>query len=384
MTEQAVLPKRKINWIPLSFLIVYQTLLFLLLPFYFYYNTPGTGIIVSAVILLYLTGLSITGGYHRYYAHRSYKTNSFIESLLLFFGSMAIQGSALRWGFDHRLHHANVDTDNDPYSIKKGFWYAHFLWIVEKPRTIDPKIVSDLMRNKLVMFQHRFYPICMLVSNAIAVLFCGWLFNDYLAAFAITFGVRLFALHHFTWFINSLAHTWGDKPFSQEQSAVDNYFLSMLTFGEGYHNYHHTFANDYRNGIKWFHFDPTKWLIWTLSKLGLAHSLRVVDPLTIEKRMVLETKNLLLEQLKEKCHTKKEELEKLLDEMAEQIVAKITQFNELKNHYLESKRENISKNVVSNLRKELKNAKKGLRHIWRQWIRLTNNIARSIDQPAYD
>src|SRR5206468_2641426 len=138
----------------------------------------------------------------------------------------------------------------------------------------DPKVVPDLMKNRLVMFQDRFIGTWMILSNAIAFLLVGWLLNDFLGAFVISLWTRLFTLHHFTWFINSLAHTWGDKPFSQEQSAVDNYIISLLTFGEGYHNYHHTFANDYRNGIRWYHFDPTKWLIWSLHKLGLAFDLK--------------------------------------------------------------------------------------------------------------
>ena len=91
---------------------------------------------------------------------------------------MAAQGSALRWSFDHRIHHAHVDTDEDPYSINKGFWYAHCLWILEKPRTIDPKVVPDLMNNKFVMFQHRYYRFLLFGSNAIAWLFTGWLFNE--------------------------------------------------------------------------------------------------------------------------------------------------------------------------------------------------------------
>ena len=118
---------------PVIFLITYQTLLALSLPVYFYFTTPSLGIVFSSIVLLYLTGLSITGGYHRYYAHRSYRAGSFVEAVLLFFGSMTAQGSALRWSFDHRTHHAHVDTDQDPYSIKKGFWYAHCLWLLEKP-----------------------------------------------------------------------------------------------------------------------------------------------------------------------------------------------------------------------------------------------------------
>lgn len=368
--------KDKFNWGPGLFLIIYQTLLSLSLPFYFYYMPPSWSMVGISVILLYLTGLSITAGYHRYYAHRSYKTNPFIEGILLFFGSMAGQGSALRWAFDHRLHHAYVDTDADPYSIKKGFWYAHFLWILEKPAEIDPKVVPDLMRNKLVQLQHRYSEFLMVITNVIVFVFFGWLLNDYWGAFFLACWTRLFALHHFTWFINSLAHTWGDKPFCQEQSAVNNFIISLLTFGEGYHNYHHTFANDYRNGIRWYHFDPTKWLIWTLNKLGLASSLKRVDAYTIKKRMVLERQNLLLERLCTIWYVKKDELEKTVQETSARIVAKISDLNRLKEHYQKLRKECSEPNLLKEIRQELNHLKKGLEEDWRLWVQLSRNILR--------
>lgn len=366
--------KKEFNKGPAIFLVTYQVILLLALPFYFYYAFPSLGMIIASIILLYLTGMSITGGYHRYYAHRTYKTNPFVESALLFFASMAGQGSALRWAFDHRIHHAFVDTDDDPYSIKKGFWYAHFLWIFDKPKPIDPKVVPDLLKNKLVMFQDRFIGTLMFATNAIVFFIVGWLLNDFVGAFFLAVWTRLFALHHFTWFINSLAHTWGEKPFCQEQTAVDNYFLSMLTFGEGYHNYHHTFANDYRNGIRWYHFDPTKWLIWTLHILGLAHSLRRMDSFTIKKRMVQEHKNLLMEQIKNLWYVQKDDLENKIHEISDRIMEKITAFNQMKEKYYEIKKQSSQRDLLQELKVELKKLKKSIRHDWQQWTLLYRNI----------
>lgn len=366
--------KKEFNRGPVLFIAGYHLVLLLTLPFYLYFAFPALNIWISALILLYLTGLSITGGYHRYYAHRTYKTSPFIESIVLFFATMAVQGSALRWAFDHRLHHAHVDTDNDPYSIKKGFWYAHCLWIMERPRPIDQKIVSDLMRNRLVMFQHRWYRILMVASNAIACLFVGWLCNDYWGAFFIATFLRMLFLHHFTWFINSLAHTWGDKPFCQEQTAVDNYIIALLTFGEGYHNFHHTFANDYRNGIRWFHFDPTKWVIWTLHKLGLAHSLKQVDGASIQKRIVIERKNLLLEKIQEHWSTKKDELSVQINELSEKLVYHLSEFRRLKEEYNHYKKQCTDWNILTDLKKEIKMHKQSLRLEWRKWTKLSRNI----------
>lgn len=364
--------KRPFNFGPALFLIIYQSLLLISLPFYFYFFQATWIMGLVTLVLLYLTGLSITAGYHRYYSHRSYRTGSAVEAVLLFFGSMACQGSALRWSFDHRIHHAHVDTDEDPYSIKKGFWYAHCLWILEKPRKIEEKVVSDLMKNKLVMFQHKYYRTCMIGSNVLSTLFFGWLLNDYAGAFFLSCFLRLFLLHHFTWFINSLAHMWGEKPFCQELSAVDNYFLSVLTFGEGYHNYHHTFANDYRNGIRWYHFDPTKWLIWTLYKCGLVYHLRKMDKLTIEKKIVLESRNAILERIQGVCSSKKDEIENAIQQLSESMVAKITHFNKMKEEYLSLKQAGC-RDSLRQLKQEMRRIKKSLRHDWKEWTKFSRH-----------
>lgn len=366
--------KKEFNWGPGLFLIIYQSCLLISLPFYFYYASPSWQMILASIILLYLTGLSITAGYHRLYAHRSYQTKPFIEVIMLFFASMAGQGSALRWTYDHRLHHAYVDTDDDPYSIKKGFWYAHFLWILEKPREIEAKVVPDLMKNRLVQFQHRHASLLMVITNVMVFFFVGWLLNDYVGAFFLACWTRLFALHHFTWFINSLAHTWGDKPFCQEQSAVNNYVIAFLTFGEGYHNFHHTFANDYRNGIRWYHFDPTKWLIWTLSRLGLTSSLKQVDAYTIKKRMVMQRKELLLERICDLWYVKKDEVEKKVLELSERIVAKIAEVNELKEYYKKARREGKENETLRELKRQMNSVKKGLKEDWNLWVELSHSI----------
>ena len=321
---------KNFNWGPGLFLIIYQTLFLILFPCYLAFYSVSWGLILTSVILFFMTGMSITGGYHRYYSHRTYKLSKPAESVLLFFATMAGQGSVLRWAYDHRMHHAFVDTDKDPYAIKRGFWYAHFLWILEKPRSIDPKVIPDLLENKLLVWQDRYIGTGMFTTNLLAFLFMGWLLNDYMGAFAVVLWARLFALHHCTWFINSLAHTWGDKPFSQEQSAVNNYVISLLTFGEGYHNYHHTFANDYRNGIRWYHFDPTKWMIWALSRLGLATHLKKMDHTVISKRMVIERKRLLLDRLAELWYIKREEMESKVVLLSDQIIQKLAQATELK------------------------------------------------------
>lgn len=371
-----IINKSNFSWTRGLFLIVYQMLLLILLPLYLYFYTPSTGVIISAILLFFLSGFSITAGYHRLFSHRSYKVNPIIETILLFFSSMAIQGSALRWCHDHRLHHAYVDTEKDPYAITKGFWYAHFLWMLKKERPIQTKVVTDLIQNKRIMFQHKRDVLCMLSTNALAVLIVGLLFNDFLGAFFIAFGLRLFFLHHCTWFINSLAHTWGDKPFSEEHSAVNNYIISLLTFGEGYHNYHHTYANDYRNGVRWYQFDPTKWIIWSLSRLGLAKDLKSIDMYTIQKKLVQERKHILLERIKLLWYVKKEDLEVKIQELSDRLVAETTRIKELKDTYKTLRKNCNEKATLNQVRQEIALVKAKIRKDWRLWCKLTRNIMR--------
>lgn len=366
--------RKDFNWIPGIFIITYHLLLLAAVPYYLFYHTPSITLLILSGMLLYITGLSITAGYHRYYAHRSYRTNSAVEAVLLFFGSMATQGSALRWTYEHRLHHAHTDTDNDPHSIKKGFWYAHFLWLLEKPEPIQASVVSDMKRNKLVMFQDKYIVSCIAVTNLLAIAFVGWLVGDLWGAFVFAGLARMFLLHHFTWFINSLAHTWGSRHFCQELTAVDNYIMSFLTFGEGYHNYHHAYANDYRNGVRWYHFDPTKWLIWTLSKIGLAKDLRRTDAFTVQKRMIQERKVLLLDRIQELWYVKTEELEAQIEEVSSRIMEHLAHLKQLRERYQQFKAEQANKDLIAELYADMQRAKKGIREDWNRWCRLSRDI----------
>jgi len=325
------------NWIPGLFLLFYHLVFFISLPLYLMHHTPHMGVLIVSGILLFATGVSITAGYHRLFAHNTYKAHPLVEAILVFFGTMATQGSVLRWANDHRIHHAFTDTDKDPYSIKKGFWYAHFLWLFEKPKPIEEKSVADLLRNPLLRFQEKHYNLLMFATNAIAFLGVGWWFHDFLGAFIFTWLTRLFLLHHFTWFINSLAHTWGSRRFCHELSAADNYIISLVTFGEGYHNYHHTFAHDYRNGIRWYHFDPSKWLIWTLSKCGLVSHLKKVDAYRIEEKILLDRKELLLENIQLHFAPQKKEWETKVTTAIDNALKKLQESKELKKAYLELK-----------------------------------------------
>ena len=350
--------KKAINWSGVLFLGGYHLLLFILLPIFFIYFTPPLGIIIASVALFILCGLAITAGYHRYFSHRSYKTNKFMEYILLFFGTLAVEGSALQWSYEHRLHHAYVDTDEDPYNINKGFWYAHFLWLINPPKKPEKKLVGDLLRNKAVVFQHKYYGLLMILTNALVIVGLGLLFKSLFAAFVLCGLLRMFSLHHATWFINSLAHVWGSKTYSKEHSAVDNYAISLLTFGEGYHNYHHTFAHDYRNGTKWYHFDPTKWLIWGLSKVGLAKGLKKMNDFVVQKKLIAHDKELLLSKIKTSVFSNYQNLEEKVVLYYDRLSDSLTKLNQ-------ACKEKTSK---------VKELKKQVQLDWKSYIKLSKSI----------
>jgi stearoyl-CoA desaturase (delta-9 desaturase) len=352
-----------------AFIVAYHAALLVGLPFYFYFNRPSLSLVLGSVVLLFLTEIGIGAAYHRLYAHRAYSLSKPVEGVLLFLATLAVQGSVLQWACDHRLHHTFVDTDRDPYSIKKGFWYAHVLWLFEMAKPIDPKRVPDLLKNRLVMFQHQYYLRLSFGANILIWLLFGWLFSDFLGAFVLAWWTRLLISHHLTWFVNSLAHCWGERTFSKEQSAVDNYILAFLTVGEGYHNYHHTFAADYRNGVRWYHFDPVKWTVWTLSKLGLASNLRRFNSYTIKRRLLLEDRKLLYRWLKNSGNERKAELERKVRELADAIQQKIARMRALADETKKLKRRE-ARPTRRAVRSEMKALKRSLRRDWDAWSRL--------------
>jgi len=229
------------------------------------------------------SSMSITGGYHRLFAHNAYKAGWPLRLFYLLFGAAGVQNSALKWSADHRRHHNKVDTEQDPYNIRRGFWWAHILWIFYHEDASDVVGVKDLQADRMVMFQHRHYIALAILMGAVVPFCLGLLWGDPVGAMLICAFLRLLLQWHATFSINSFTHVWGKQPFSTENSARDSFWAALITLGEGYHNYHHRFATDYRNGVRWYHFDPTKWFVWTLSHVGLTRELKRTAQEKIER-----------------------------------------------------------------------------------------------------
>jgi stearoyl-CoA desaturase (delta-9 desaturase) len=260
-----------------------------LVPWYGITHGFSTSAWVLLGVFLAANELSITAGYHRLWAHRAYEAHWSLRLVFLVFGTMALQNSAWAWCSGHRRHHLNVDDEElDPYSARRGFWFSHIGWMVREYPSgrEDFSNIPDLRRDRMLAFQHRHYVALVLLTNIALPLVVGWLVGDIWGVFLLAGVLRLVLSHHFTFFINSLAHMWGSRPYTEENTARDNPVLAVLTFGEGYHNFHHIFAHDYRNGVRWWQWDPTKWLIAGLQYVGLTRKLKRTPVFQIQRALL--------------------------------------------------------------------------------------------------
>jgi stearoyl-CoA desaturase (delta-9 desaturase) len=297
------------------------------------------------VFFLYANGMSITGGYHRLWAHRSYEAHWSLRLFYLVFGTMALQNSVFIWCSGHRIHHLNVDdTDLDPYSIRRGFWFAHIGWMIREYPSGRPNFtnIPDLRRDPMLAFQHRFYLPLALLTNFGLPLLAGWLIGDVWGTFILAGVLRLVVSHHVTFFINSLAHMWGSRPYTDENSARDNAVLAFFTYGEGYHNYHHIFAHDYRNGVRWWQWDPTKWLISGLQWIGLTRRLKRTPAFQIQRALLAMQFTRAQEKLAKMqhaaAHSHIEQLRQRIAHEYENFLASISDWARVKEQWLEEKK----------------------------------------------
>lgn len=278
-----------INTIPAIVLIATPILALFVMPWYLWTHSVGVGTWAVFAFMMVWTGMGITAGYHRLFAHRAYKAHPIIQLFWLIGGTLAVQSSVFDWCAGHRVHHRFVDDEyKDPYSARRGFWFSHIGWMLRNypSGNHDFRNIPDLTKQKILRHQHKHYGAWIITTNAFFLLLFGWLVNDFVGVFVLAGLLRLVLTHHFTFFINSLCHMFGTRPYTDTNTARDNLLLAIFTWGEGYHNYHHYFQYDYRNGVKWWQYDPTKWFIATAAKLGLAKDLRKVDDATIYQAQV--------------------------------------------------------------------------------------------------
>lgn len=274
-----------INWIPAFVLISTPLAALLIVPYYLWTHSVSWQVWAIFAFFMAWNGLSITVGYHRLWSHRTYQAHPIVKWFFLIGGTLAVQGSVFDWCAGHRLHHRHVDDIyQDPYSAKRGFWFSHIGWMLKNYPSghYDYKNIPDLKADPVLVAQDKYYALWILLANIGLPALFGWMVGDIAGTLVLAGLLRLVLSHHFTFFINSLCHMFGTRPYTDSNTARDNPILAIFTWGEGYHNYHHFFQYDYRNGVKWWQYDPSKWIIYGLSKIGLTWDLKRVPDVTIQ------------------------------------------------------------------------------------------------------
>ena len=363
----------KINW--LNSIFLFATPIFALVGIilhWIYFSPPGILELIVFVGLYFACGLSITVGYHRLFSHRSHNAKWPLVLFYSIFGAGSFQNSIIEWCSDHRRHHKMTDSEDDPYSASRGFWYSHIGWILleEENFTNDFSNVKDLQESKIIMWQHRnvflIGALSGLILPAIIGLAVGGI-SGAVGCFVWAGLARVVFVHHGTFLINSAAHIWGTQPYSEENSSRDSFWLAFLTFGEGYHNFHHTFQADYRNGHKWYHMDPSKWWIQSFKYLGLNTDLKSTPKHSIEiakVNMRFKKRAYRLQQRNVNIHRFEDRLTKCKENLRAKMYEVQKAKREIKKMAKDSKI--AMKNKISELKNSIKIAKNDLRQLFKE------------------
>jgi fatty-acid desaturase len=262
----------------------------------FQFTTVGA--VVAGLVAHYLAGMvGITFTFHRMLTHRSFKVAPWIENIGALCGTLACQGGPISWVGGHRIHHAYSDTDNDPHDATKGFWYSHFVWLFNRRQDLDnyeeykhyaPDLASRrffvFLEENMILVQFLFAAVLGVVGYAVGGSWHSvWSY--------VTWGVfvRVCAGYHVTWFVNSAAHKWGSNPNNLKDLSKNNWWVSLLAFGEGWHNNHHAQPRVAKHGWHWWQFDQTWILIKSLNLVGLLRDIKlpVTRAIPVESEIAL-------------------------------------------------------------------------------------------------
>lgn len=240
------------------------------------------------LMMYFLTGLSITVGYHRLFTHRSFETNRVMQFVFGVLGSMAVEGPLLNWVALHRRHHQFSDRPQDPHSphhqgaglvgILRGIWHAHIGWLFQRHPSELKRYVKDLRQSRMLRIVNALFPVWLAAGLIIPAILGGLLTQSWAGVWTgFLWGglVRIFLVHHVTWSINSVCHLWGRQSYRSEDESRDNILFGVLGMGEGWHHTHHAFPSSARHGLRWWQIDVSYWIIRGLKLLGLAWNVKV-------------------------------------------------------------------------------------------------------------
>ena len=235
------------------------------------------GIIMGAPLSAWLCGLGlyvvrmfgVTGGYHRYFSHRTFKTGRIVQFLLAFTAMTTAQRGALWWSAHHRDHHKNSDNERDVHSpIQFGFWHSHMGWIYDHNDRFDWDRVKDLARFPELVILEKLWLLPPTIVGVGTFLALGWW------GLFIGFFFSTVLVWHATFTINSLSHVWGKRRYATTDDSRNNFWLALLTMGEGWHNNHHHHMSSCRQGFFWWEIDMTYYILKAMSWVGLVWDIR--------------------------------------------------------------------------------------------------------------
>ena len=269
-TEILRIPNRRgINWAVSIFMIIFHIGALGALFF-----TSWKNVLISIFLYWMTTGLGISLGYHRLHTHRSYVVSRPLEYFFAICGALTFEGGPISWVATHRVHHANSDDEGDPHSPRDGKWWAHVGWLVlgesmHANTRAMAKFAPDLARHKFYVWLNNYHWIPTIPLIAILWAIGGFGLVLWGVCFRVVFGL------HATWLVNSATHLWGSRRFETTDDSRNNWWVALITFGEGWHNNHHAHPTSARHGLAWYEFDPSWLTLRLLRKFGIARAVRV-------------------------------------------------------------------------------------------------------------
>jgi fatty-acid desaturase len=263
--------RTKINWNTSVFMIIFHLGAVAAL---FVFSWQALAV---TLVLWWVSGsLGVGMGFHRLLTHRGFKTPKVVEYFLTFCGLLALEGGAINWVVTHRIHHAHTDVPGDPHTPRDGRWWSHMGWILtgtaqQHSEEVMWRYAPDLMKDRVQVWMNRLYFVPLIISGLLLLAFGGWSFLMVGVFLRVTVGL------HFTWLVNSATHIWGRRRFVTNDLSTNNWWVALLSFGEGWHNNHHAHPRAARHGLKWYEIDVNWYGIKTLQVLGLAKDIKLIS-----------------------------------------------------------------------------------------------------------
>jgi len=258
-----------VNWITATAMIAFHVLAVAA----FWYITPGA--LIAAFVLYVVAGsLGIGMAYHRLLTHRSYKTRPWIEYFLTVCGTLALEGGPIFWVATHRIHHQKSDREGDPHTPREGTWWSHMGWILtgeglHHDAQVLARYAPDLCKDRFHVWLSTWHWTSNVAVGLVLLAIGGWSWVLWGIFFRTVFGL------HCTWLVNSATHLWGSRRFQTRDDSTNNWWVALLSFGEGWHNNHHAHPTSARHGLAWYEFDVNWMGITLLRNLGLAWDIKV-------------------------------------------------------------------------------------------------------------